>query len=170
MQENFLEAGKIVNTHGIAGEVKVQPWCDSVEMLLEFTTLYWKNGTPVTVERSISHKGCAIMRLEGIDTMDKAQALRNEMLYFHRDDVILPDNLVFIRDILGFTVHDDRTDSVVGELRDVLTTNPAHDLYEIRKPDGKFAYVPAIQPFLQSVDMENRCIHIRSIEGLLDEN
>lgn len=170
MQKEFLEAGQIVNTHGVAGEIKVQSWCDSPEVLTDFDTLYWEDGSPVKVLKAYVHKGCVIMQLPGVTSMEQAELLRQKVLYLRREDILLPEDLVFIQDILGCEVFDARTERVVGQLRDVITTNPAHDLYEIDRADGRRAYVPAIKPFLESVDLEQRRITIRSIEGLLDEN
>lgn len=170
MSKEFLEVGKIVNTHALAGEVKVQPWCDSAEVLLDFDTLYWDDGTPVRIKKSSVHKGCAIMRLEGVDTIDAAQALRNKMLYLRRDDIQLPEDTVFIQDILGFSIFDDRTLTLIGILRDVLNTTSAQDLYEIERANGKLVYIPAVKPFLKSIQMDERVIHICSIEGLIDED
>lgn len=165
--KQFLEAGKIVNTHGIAGEVKVQSWCDSPEVLLEFDTLYFAPDQPVKVLNAYVHKGNVIMRLDGVRSCDDAEALRNRILYLNRDDVDLPDDLVFIQDMIGLEIYDERLGEVVGTLRDVLTANPAHDMYEIDRPDGSTALVPACAPFLQSVDLDAGRITIRSIEGLL---
>lgn len=170
MQKKFLEAGKIVNTHGIAGEVKVQSWCDSPDVLAQFDTLYWENGTPVTIKKAVVHKGCVLFRLAGVDTMEAAQALRGKILYLSRDDIDLPDDLVFIQDILKFEVYDERTHQVIGRIRDVLTANPAQDLYEIDGKNGKRIYIPAVEPFLKSIDMDAGRINICTIEGLLDEN
>ncbi|WP_087066542.1 ribosome maturation factor RimM [Intestinibacillus massiliensis] len=170
MQKEFLEAGQIVNTHGVTGDVKVQSWCDAPEVLTDFDTLYWADHTPVHIEKAYVHKGCVIMRLEGVTTMEQADALRQKVLYLRREDVELPEDLVFIQDILGFEVFDARTGRTVGTLREVITTNPAHDLYEIERADGGKCYVPAVKPFLERVDQEAGRITIRSIEGLLDEN
>lgn len=170
MQKEFLEAGQIVNTHGVSGEVKVQSWCDTPEVLTDFDTLYWEDHTPVKILRSYIHKGCVIMRLDGTNTMDQADALRQKVLYLRRADVELPENLVFIQDILGFTIYDERTAREIGSLREVITTNPAHDLYEIEQDNGRRVYIPAIKPFLKAVDLDTKRITICSIEGLLDEN
>lgn len=167
MQKQFLEAGQIVNTHGINGEVKVQCWCDSPEVLTDFDTLYWSDGTPVHVERAYVHKGCAILRLEGVSSMDDANALRQKVLYLRRDDIDLPENLVFIQDILHFEVYDLRTARVIGRIRDVLTAT-AQDLYEIETGDGRLVYIPAVKPFLKSIDLETERVTIASIEGLLE--
>ena len=165
--KQFLEAGKIVNTHGISGEVKVQSWCDSPEVLLDFDVLYFSPEKPIKVLNAYVHKGNVIMRLEGIKDCNQAETLRNQILYLDRDDVDLPEDLVFIQDMIGLEVYDERIGEVVGSLQQVLTTNPAHDLYEIRRADGSLAYVPACAPFLKSVDLESSRITICSIEGLL---
>lgn len=168
MQKKLLEAGRIVNTHGVGGEVKVQCWCDSPEVLTDFDTLYWEDGSTVTVERAFVHKGCAILRLQGVDTMEQAEALRDRVLYLSRDDVELPEDLVFIQDILSFEVYDERLGRVIGRVRDVITTNPAHHLYEIAGEGGKLVYIPAVKPFLKGIDMEKGVITVESIEGLLE--
>ena len=80
MKKQFLEIGKIVNTHGVRGDVKVQPWCDSPDFLAEFDTLYRKDRTPVTILSAKVHKGCVLMHLEGVDTMEQAQQLRGNMI------------------------------------------------------------------------------------------
>lgn len=168
MPKQFLEAGKIVGTHGVRGDLKVQSWCDSPEVLCDFDTLYLDEKTPVTVEKAQVHKNVVLMHLTGIDTVEAAEALRGRVLHLDREDVDLPEDLVFIQDILGFTVHDRRTESDVGKLRDVLTSNPAHDMYEIKTPEGRLVYVPAAKPFLQEIDMQAGVIYIESIEGLLE--
>lgn len=164
----FLEAGQIVGKHGIQGDVKVQSWCDSPELLCQLETLYWDDRTPVVVERAQIHKTLVLMHLAGVDTPEAAEALRGRVLYLDRTNIALPDNLVFIQDILSFAVFDVRLNRVVGRLRNVLTTNPAHDLYEIEGTTGKRFYVPASKPFLKEIDMETGTIYIESIEGLLD--
>lgn len=168
MPKRFLEAGKIVGTHGVRGDLKVQSWCDSPEVLCDFDTLYLDEKTPVSVEKAQVHKNVVLMHLTGIDTVEAAETLRGRVLHLDRDDVDLPDDLVFIQDILGFAVHDRRTDSEVGKLRDVITSNPAHDMYEIKTADGRLVYVPASKTFLEEIDMQAGVIYIRSIEGLLE--
>ena len=151
MPKKFLEAGKIVGTHGVRGDLKVQSWCDSPEVLCDFDTLYLDEKTPVTVEK-----------------VEAAEAMRNKVLHLDREDVELPEDLVFIQDILGFKVFDLRVDRVIGRIRDVLTSNPAHDMYEIAGEDGRLIYIPAIKPFLKEIDMEAGVIYVESIEGLIE--
>ena len=168
MPKQFLEAGKIVGTHGVRGDLKVQSWCDSPEVLCDFDTLYLDEKTPVTVQRAQIHKNVVLMHLEGVDTVEAAEALRGRVLHLDREDVDLPEDLVFIQDILGFQVYDLRVDRNIGRLRDVLTGNPAHDMYEIQGEDGRLTYIPAAKPFLKEIDMEAGVIYIESIEGLIE--
>ena len=168
MRKQFLEAGKIVNTHGVSGDVKVQSWCDTPEVLAQFDTLYFSPSEPVQVRKATVHKGCVIMRLAGVSTCEAAEALKGRVLYLNRADVDLPDDLVFIQDMIGLTVYDARTESVIGTLHDVLTTNPAHDMYVVRRPGKPDALIPACPPFLVSVDLDAGRLTVRTIEGLLE--
>ena len=104
MPKKFLEAGKIVGTHGVRGDLKVQSWCDSPEVLCDFDTLYLDEKTPVTVEKAQVHKNVVLMHIKGIDTVEAAEAMRNKVLHLDREDVELPEDLVFIQDILGARV------------------------------------------------------------------
>lgn len=167
MQKQFLEAGKIVNTHGVTGEIKVQPWCDSPEVLIDFDTLYLSPTEPVQVKKAYVHKNCVVMRLTGVDTCEAAEALKNRILYLNRDDVELPEDLVFIQDILGLTVFDTRTEETIGTLRDV-NQGAGHDLYIIRRDGKPDALIPACKPFLKNIDLEKGIITVETIEGLIE--
>ncbi len=167
MQKKFLEAGKIVNTFGVTGELKVQSWCDSAEVLLDFDTLYFSPTEPVQVTKAMVHKGMVIMRIAGINNCNDAERLKGKMLYLDRDDIELPEDLVFIQDIIGFTVFDQRTQEVIGTLKEVLP-NPAHDMYIIRRQGKPEALIPACEPFLIGVDMIEKRITVETMEGLLD--
>ena len=167
MQKQFLEAGKIVNTHGVTGEIKVQPWCDSPEVLTDFDTLYLSPTEPVQVKKAYVHKNCVVMRLAGVDTCEAAEALKNRILYLNRDDVELPEDLVFIQDILGLTVFDTRTGETIGTLRDV-NQGAGHDLYIIRRDGKPDALIPACKPFLKNIDLEKGIITVETIEGLIE--
>ncbi|MDO5141783.1 MAG: ribosome maturation factor RimM [Eubacteriales bacterium] len=168
MIKRFLEAGKIVGVHGVRGDLKVQSWCDSADVLCDFDTLYLDEHTPVAVQKAQVHKNIVLLHLAGVDTLEAAEALRGRVLYLDREDVELPDDLVFIQDILGFQVYDLRIDRTIGRVRDVLTSNPAHDMYEIQGEHGRLIYIPAAKPFLKEIDMAAGVIYIESIEGLLE--
>ena len=107
MRKPFLECGKIVSTHGIAGEVRVQPWCDSPQDLEGIRTLYFDRGaTPVGVLRARAHKNVVLLKLEGVDTVEAAQALRGRVLWAAREDIPLEEGEYFVQDLLGMEVFD----------------------------------------------------------------
>ncbi|MBR4200677.1 MAG: 16S rRNA processing protein RimM [Oscillospiraceae bacterium] len=168
MKKQFLEIGKIVNVHGLNGTVKVMPWCDSAEFLCEFETLYrGRTHEPMNIERASVQKNMALVKFEGIDTPEAANALRNTVLYMDRNDVELDDETHFVQDLIGMAVIDADTGAEYGKLHDVLQTG-ANDVYEVVSPEGKTLLVPVIPQVVLAIDDENNCIRIRPLEGLFD--
>ena len=110
MLQQYLEIGKVTNAHGVMGEVKVQPWCDSPEFLCQFKTLYVdKSYWPIKVERARPHKNMVILKLEGVTDMNGALAMRNAILHIDRKDANLPEGSFFLADIEGLEVRDAQT-------------------------------------------------------------
>lgn len=165
--KRYLEIGKIVSVFGLKGEVKVQPWCDSPDFLCEFDTLYYKSGTPVNVERARVQKNIVVMKLEGTDTVEAAQALRGRVLYMDREDVELEEGAYFVQDLIGLEVRDAETAQVYGTITEVSETG-ANDVYHIKSPDGKMLYVPAIPDVVKQTDIEGGAMLITPLDGLFD--
>ncbi|MBQ3566503.1 MAG: 16S rRNA processing protein RimM [Oscillospiraceae bacterium] len=167
--KEFLETGKIVNIHGLRGEIKIMPWSDDAQFLCEFDVLYCgRDKKAFEVENARVHKNTVLAKFRGIDTPEAANALRNSIVYIDRDDVELEDGTYFIADLIGLTVKDADTDAEYGTVKDVFQTG-ANDVYEVEK-DGKSRYVPAIPDVIISTDIENKVLLIRPLEGLFDEN
>ena len=115
MRKQYLETGKIINTHGIRGEVKIYPWCDSPDDLMGLETLYLEEGrTALEVERAFLSKNTVVMKFRGIDRMEDALTLRNKVVYLNRDDLSLEEGTYFIQDLLGFCVKDADSGKVYG--------------------------------------------------------
>lgn len=169
MKRRFLEAGKIVSTSGLKGEVRVNPWCDSPDFLLRFAALYFDGGKkPVVVEYGRVQKNMAILKLAGIDTVDQANSLRGKVLWVSREDVELPEGTYFIEDIIGLTVVDAEDAGIVyGTLSDVSHTG-ANDVYHVEK-DGRTVLIPAIRQVVIATDLEAGIMRIRPLEGLFDD-
>lgn len=167
MKKEYLEAGKIVTTHGIKGEVKIMPYCDSPELLCEFDRLFiGKNHEEIIVERSRVFKNMVIAKLEGIDTPETAEKLRNKLLYMHRDDLELDEDTYFIQDLIGIEVADADTGFVYGTISDVMQTG-ANDVYVIKGSDREYL-VPAIADVVVSTDLGGNLMKIRPLDGLFD--
>lgn len=168
MLKQYLETGKIVGTHGVYGELRVEPWCDSPAFLCKFRTLYWKNGESVRVLSARVHKNLVLMMLEGVDTLDKAETMRGRVLYLNRSDARLPKDAHFIQDLIGLAVSDADTGRLYGELTDVLATG-ANDVYEITADNGKTYLIPAIRDVVIETDLEGEKMLIRPIRGMFDD-
>lgn len=161
VKQTFLEAGKIVSTFGVRGEVKLQPWCDSAEFLRDFSTLYY-DGEPHKVASSRVHKGMLILRFDGCEDVNAAMALKNKLVYFSRADAALPEGRYFIADLLGAAVVDE-TGETVGRLTEVLDM-PAGQVYVVR---GEREHtIPAVPEFVLDIDAEEGVIRVHMIEGM----
>lgn len=163
MQKKYLEAGQIVNTHGIKGEVKIVPWCDTPEFLCSFDALYL-DGKAVQVESARAHKGNVIVKLEGIGDVNAAMRLKNKVVSIDRSDVELPEGRHFIADLIGLEVRDADSGAVLGTITDVLTP-PANEVYVVQGK-GKEYMIPAVDEFLAETNIEGGYVRVRLLEGM----
>lgn len=170
MKKEYIEAGKIVTTHGIKGEVKLYPWCDDPDMFYDIKTVYLdaKGNKSMHLTGMRYAKNMPLLKFEGIDTVEQAAALRDKVLYVHRDDIPMEEGEYLIQDLLGMQVIDADTKETYGELTDVSPTG-ANDVYHIRFADGKERLIPAIPQVVLSVDVEAGIMEIRPLEGLFDD-
>lgn len=159
-----MEGGKIVNTHGIRGEVKIQPWCDSAEFLCEFD-VYYIDGTPVKVLAARAHKGCVLAKLDGVSDINAAMCLKNKVIYVDRSGLTLPEGQYFISDLLGLAVVTEDGEEI-GKIKDVLNL-PANDVYVIR---GEREYmIPVVREFVLNVDLDAQKVTVKLIPGMETE-
>lgn len=163
MKNKYLEAGQIVNTHGVQGEVKIVPWCDSPEFLCQFDTLYI-GGAPVKVLSKRVHKGNVLAVLEGVNDVNAAMRLKGRTVEIDRTGVALPEGRHFIADLMGLEVRDADSGEILGTVADVLTP-PAHEVYVVK--GGRHSYmIPAVDEFLVESNVEGGYIRVRLIEGM----
>ncbi|MBR4941501.1 MAG: 16S rRNA processing protein RimM [Clostridia bacterium] len=163
-EKKMLEAGRLVTTHGIKGELKLQPWCDSAEFAYDIKTLYM-DGAPLKILSRRIHKNALLITIEGVDTVEKAKFLVGKILYFKREDAPLPENAYFIADLMGLTVFDNRTQKELGKITDVLQ-RPANDVYVVTDGENEFL-IPAAGDFIDSVDLDLKIMKVNTIEGMI---
>ena len=170
MVKSYLELGQIVSTHGIKGEVRFNPWCDTPEFVKKFKTLYFdKNGEKsVKVISARPHCNVAILLLDGIDDVDKARALKNTVLYMKRSDAKLPKGTWFIQELFDCTVIDNENGKILGTIVDVSETG-ANDVWHIKTPKGNEVLIPAIKQVVETVDVEEGIVKINVLKGLFDD-
>ena len=163
MKLQYLEAGQIVTTHGVHGEMKVLPWADGPEFLLNFDRVRI-DGKEYQVEGCRIQKSCNLLKLVGVDTMEAAQALHGKTLEIFREDAD-PD-IIFAAELIGIEVYQD--DVFIGKLTDVLDY-PGNKIYVVK---GEREYmIPAVKAFVLSIDMVNNRMEVKLIEGMAsDEN
>lgn len=164
--KRYLEIGKIVNTHGIKGDLKVEPWCNHVDVLCSFREIYLNEGkSKLTINSARPHKTVVIMHIDGIDTIEAAEKMKNRVIYADRNDIYLDENEYFIQDIIGCKVLDFDTKKIYGTVTDVFKTG-ANDVYEITN-DNEFKYlIPVIDNVIKETDIKNQIIKITPIKGL----
>lgn len=167
--KKYLETGKIVGTHGVRGEVRVQPWCDSREFLCSFKTLYTEEGeTPVKVLKSRVNKNVVIIKFDGIDSIEQADLIRGKILYIDRDDAKLPEGSYFIQDLIGLRVYDVNTGRDYGELTDVSSTG-ANDVYHITSKSGRETLIAAVPSVVIETDIEGGIMKISPLGGTFED-
>lgn len=167
-KKQYLECGKIVNTHGFRGAVKLESWCNTPEDLADLSRLFLmeKDGMRcLTVKHASVFKQFVIVELEGIVDLDMAMALKNRVVYAAREDFSLEEGDFFIVDLIGLPVIDATSGAEYGILSDIINRG-ASDIYVIKTPDGE-RMMPAVDEFVKKVDVENG-IFVSPIEGMFD--
>ncbi len=162
----YLEIAKIINTHGVRGAVKLDPWCDSPLMLKKIKKLYLENGTEFDVsDVKMIGAGFVVLSLSGITTVEDAIKLKNKILLAKREDIPIEEGAHFICDLIGMPVVDAETGKLYGTLSDVI--QPAlQEIYVVKTASGASVMLPNVPAFVSGIDDE--AIRITPIEGFFD--
>lgn len=163
MKLQFIEAGEIVTTHGVRGEVKVLPWVDSAEVLCEVDRCRI-DGKEYKIEQCRVQKGCALVKLAGVDSMEQAQAMRGKRMELYRED--MDADTIFAAELIGMDVY--CGEECIGKITDVLDY-PGNMVYVVT---GTYEYmIPAVKSFVLDTDMQENKMQVALIEGMrTDEN
>ena len=170
MIKEYLEIGKITGTHGIKGEMRVQPWCDSPEFMKSFKALYLDNkGEKALKVKCRPNGNMVIMKAEGIDSIEQASVLREKVLFMKRSDAKLEEGKYFIQELCDCRVIDaDDGSKSYGVLTDVSQTG-ANDVWHITSDDGKEYLIPAIPSVVTDIDVVGGIIKIIPLRGIFDD-
>ena len=166
--KEYLECGKIANTHGVKGAVIIESWCDSPEVLCSINTVYKEKGgiyVPVKLQKASVYKGRVLAEIDGIDTLEDAAALKNTVLFAARGDLPIAEGAFFVQDLIGLSVFEVGTGEKYGTLSDAIS-GAATELYEIKNERGTFL-IPAVPEFVKEIDLE-KGIFIKAIEGMFE--
>lgn len=157
----YIEAGKVINTHGIAGEVKAEVWLDSPQFLRKFKRIFIR-GREYAVTSSREQKGFILMKLEGVDDINSAMTLKESVFSISRSDVRLPAGGYFLCDIIGARVLDE-SGKEVGILTEIMES-PAQMIYIVKGESEHL--IPAVPEFIRSVDADGGIITVHLIDGM----
>ncbi len=166
--KKYLECGKIANTHGVRGDVIIESWCDTPDVLATLKTVYTeKDGeyTPLAVNKAAVYKGRVLASVGDITVLEDAAALKGTVLFAAREDLPLREGDFFVQDLIGLPVYEESTKEKYGVLTDVIS-GAASDLYEVKTEKGTFL-VPVVPEFVKKIELENG-IAIHAIEGMFE--
>lgn len=170
MKKEYLECGKILGAHGVRGIMKVESWCDSIKVLAAQKRVFLaeKDGSykEVRVESAASGGNVVLMGLEGFDSREIAQGMKNTVLYLKREDIPLKPGAVLLADIIGLPVIDIDSKQRLGTVKDI-TDSVASRLYVIEATDGGEVLIPDIKEFIKEINTDEG-VFIRPIPGFFD--
>ena len=161
MKLPYIEAGEIVTTHGVRGEVKVLSWLDSPEMLCKFDRCRI-SGREYVMDSVRVQKTCNLVKLRGVDTMEDAQKLRGKTMELYREDI--SDNLIFASELVDVEVYADG--ACIGKIKEVLDY-PGNSVYVVQ---GEREYlIPAVKEFILSTDLERNQMQVKLLKGMASD-
>ena len=167
MKDDLLEIGKIVNTHGIRGEVKIQPWCDEPELFDELEYLFIE-GEKYNIVRNRFHKTCQIVQLENVNNIDDAERFKNKIVYINRDALELPEGSYYIADIEGLTVKE-QNGRILGVVDEIIKTG-SNDVYSLKDTfNKKPVLIPVIEGVVLETNIDGGYIVVKLPKGLIDD-
>lgn len=158
MKLQFIEAGEIVNTHGVRGEIKMLPWLDSPEAMLSFSRCR-VGGKDYEISACRVQNTCNLLKLAGVDTMEQAQALRGKKVLLYREDA--GDDVIFAAELVGVEVFCDGKS--IGTVADVLDY-PGNQVYVVK--GGKEYMIPAVKEFILSTSLADNRMEVKLLEGM----
>lgn len=168
MQE-FLEIGKIVNSYGIKGFMKVVPYTDDITRFNQLKNIYIEKNSkriPFRIEKVKYQKNLVLLKLEGINDINDIEQYKNCYIKIDRKDAIkLPKDTYFITDLIGLEVYTDEN-ILLGNVIDIFPTG-SNDVYVVKDELGKQVLLPAISEVIQSIDLKNKKIVVHLIPGLI---
>lgn len=170
--EELFQVGIITSTHGVKGEVKVYPTTDDVRRFKKLKDIILDTGKEhiaLELESVKFFKQMVILKFKGIDTLNDVEKYRQKSLYVTRANAVrLHKDEYFIADLMGLKVIDEENKEL-GTLEEVMVTG-ANDVYVIKLLNGKELLLPAIKQCILNVDMENKCMQVHVLDGLIEEN
>ncbi|WP_338135621.1 ribosome maturation factor RimM [Anoxybacillus flavithermus] len=173
MVVKWFHVGKIVNTHGIRGEVRVISRTDFAEERYKIGNvlyIFMENKPPVEVKVASHrvHKSFDLLTFEGYDNINLVEPFKGAMIKIPETQLQpLNEGEYYFHEIIGCTVVTEDAEPI-GEIKEILTPG-ANDVWVVKRKKGGDVLIPYIDDVVKQVDVENKTITIHVMEGLLDE-
>jgi len=168
MKKQYLECGKVCSAHGVRGAFKVEPWCDSPKVLAGQKRVFLavKDGEfrECRILTASVNGPLVLMTVEGIDTREKAIAMKNTVLYLKREDIPVPEGEMLLADMIGIPVIDADTGKVYGSIKAVDEV-PRGLLYTVETENGDVLF-PSVPEFIEEISPDGMLV--RPIPGFFD--
>lgn len=165
----FLKVGKILNTHGIKGEVKAEFLCDTAEDFFDIEKMFLDVGEkPCEISYMRMHKNHILIKFADIDTRDEAEILKGKYIYAYKIDIPLKADHYFIEDLKGCEIFDFENSEKYGVLKDVWNSG-ASDIYTVVGEDGREYYLPIIPGTIKEIDIKNDKILVCPLKGVFSD-
>lgn len=168
MKKEFLEAGKVRNTHALQGEIKAECWLEGIKPFEGLKHLYLSDGGEKELEiMSVRRQGdIALVRFCGIDTVEAASLLKGKTLYASRRELDPKNEKVYFADLMGLPIIEEGEGTVYGTVRGVESRG-ASELFLVALPDGRELYFPAVKEFVVRCDADEG-VFVRAPKGIFD--
>lgn len=168
---DFIEIGKIVNTHGLKGELKIESWSSFDDIRYEKGNIVYLNihdeYVPFTVATYREHKGYALVSFEGLQNINLVEKFKTHIVYIDKDSRgDLEEDEYYSDDLVGLSVIDEQ-EIKIGEVISVEFTNGAQDNLRVRTINKKEFLVPYVDAFILDVNLDEGYIQIHMMDGLL---
>ena len=160
-KERFIEAGRITNTHGVSGDLKIEVWLDSPDFLKRCKRVY-VDGKEYRFRTARPQNRFLIVSLEGVEDVNSAMPLKGKHVFIDRNDAPLGKGEYFLQDIIGIRVVD-MNGNDVGVLKEIFEA-PASAVYVVQGAAEHL--IPAVPEFIKSTDVENGLMTVNMIEGM----
>jgi len=168
MENNYISIGKITNFFGIKGEAKVGYSNENqIKKAKKVIMLDDINKTELTIKSVRFSKNFAIVKFDGINDINEIVKYKGQRIFISKENALnqLDENEYLIKDLIGCKIYNEQNE-LLGSVESVAT-NGSQDLLNIKNLIGQINQVPFVNEFFPSVDIKNKKIIIRVIEGLL---
>ncbi len=169
MKQSFFEIGQIVNTFGIKGFVKINPFTDDLERFEELKSVFVvknKELIEMQIEEVKYHKHLVLVKFKGIEDINMAEKYKGCYIKIKRENARkLPEDTYFIADLIGIKVYDE-DGNLLGKVDDIYN-NKSTDIYVIKDDLGKQILLPSTKEVIKQIDVDEERMVVHLIDGLV---